>query len=152
MCSYNKTQVSPYVPTKLAIQSFLRPEGDPISNCGQNFEKENFFFGDIVHFIDEENIVTYVDFGCGIPFYPESPTQIRQINRKRNHFPTSWDKPKCFPSNGQHYCFIDVQYSSFIFLNRHRLWDMVPAAPMSLNHTTDKYYVQTAPSTIKSTI
>ena len=43
MCSYNKTQVSPYGPTKLAIHSILRPEDDLISNCGQNFKKTNSF-------------------------------------------------------------------------------------------------------------
>ena len=37
MCSYNKTHVSPYDPTKLAIHSILRAEDDFISNWGQNF-------------------------------------------------------------------------------------------------------------------
>ena len=58
MCSYNKTQVAPYDPTKLAIHSILRPEDNLISNCGQNFKK-TVSFDDIVHFIDEEDIVTY---------------------------------------------------------------------------------------------
>ena len=69
MCSYNKTQVSPYDPTKLAIYSILRPEDDLISNCGQNF-RETVSLDDIVHFIDEEDIVTFEDFDCGITFYP----------------------------------------------------------------------------------
>ena len=68
MCSYNKNQVCPYDPTKLAIHSILRPEDDLISNGGQNFRKI-VSFDDIVHFIYEENIVTYEDFGCGITFY-----------------------------------------------------------------------------------
>ena len=83
MCNYNKTQVSPYDPTKLAIHSIWRPEEDLKSNCGQNFNK-TVSFDDIVHFIDEENFVTYVDFDCGITFYPETPTKMRQINRERN--------------------------------------------------------------------
>ena len=83
MCSYNKTQVSPYDPTKLAIHSILRPEDDLISNCGQNFRK-TVSFDDIVQFIDEEDIVTYEDFDCGITFYPETPTKIREISRERN--------------------------------------------------------------------
>ena len=58
MSSYNKTQVSSYDPTKLAIHSILRSETDLISNCSQNFKK-TVSFDDIVHFIDEENIVTY---------------------------------------------------------------------------------------------
>ena len=57
MCSYNKNQVSLYDPTKLAIHFILRPEDDPISNCGQNF-KQIVSFDDIVHSIDEEDIVT----------------------------------------------------------------------------------------------
>ena len=79
MCSYNKTQVSPYDPTKLAILLILRPEDDLISNCGQNF-KNTDSFDDIVHFIDEKNIVTYEYFDCGITFYPETPTKNNQIN------------------------------------------------------------------------
>ena len=57
MCSYNKTQASPYDPTKLAIHSSLRPEDDLISNCGPNIKK-TVSFDDVVHFIDEENMVT----------------------------------------------------------------------------------------------
>ena len=92
MCSYNKTQVSPHDPTKLAIHSILRLEDDLISNCGQCFKK-NVSFDDIVHFIDEENIVTYVDFDSVITFYPETPTKIRQIKREARtevHFQMLW--------------------------------------------------------------
>ena len=56
MCSYNKTQVSPYDPTTLAIHSIRRPEHDLILNCGQNFKKI-VSFDDIVHFIAEDDIV-----------------------------------------------------------------------------------------------
>ena len=105
MCSYNKTQVSPYDPTKLAIPSTLRPEDDLLSNCGQNFKK-TVSFVDIVHFIDED-IGTYEDFDCGITFYPETPIKIRQINRERNYNSRSCEKPKCIPSNDQHNYLID---------------------------------------------
>ena len=57
MCSWNKTQVSLYDPTNLAIHSVVGPEDDLISNCGRNFKK-TVSFDDIVRFIDEENIVT----------------------------------------------------------------------------------------------
>ena len=87
MFSYKKTQVSPYDPTKLAIQSFLRPEDDLISNCGQNFKK-TVSFDDTVHFIDEEDIVTYEDFDCGIFFYYETPTKTRDQQRTELHFQT----------------------------------------------------------------
>ena len=75
MCSYNKTQVSHYDPTKLAILSIMRPKDDLISNCGQNFKK-TVSLDDIVHFIDEEDMVTYEDFDCGITFYTKTPSKI----------------------------------------------------------------------------
>ena len=138
MCSYNKSQVCPYDPIKLAIHSVLRPEDDLISNCGQKFKK-TVSFDDILHFIDEENIVTSEDFDCGVTFYPEALTKIRQINRERNYVSRSCEKPKCIPSNDQHNCFIEEQHKSNIFLNPYTLWDMVAAALMSLNHTNDRY-------------
>ena len=98
MYNYNKNQVSPYDPTRLAIYAIMRPEDDFISNCGQN-SKKTASFNDIVHFIDEENIVTYVDFGCGITFQPENVTKIKQINRERNYISRSCEKPKYFPRN-----------------------------------------------------
>ena len=61
MYNYNKSVLSPYDPTKLAIHSILRPEDDLISNCGPNVKK-TVSFDDVVHFIDKENMVTYVDF------------------------------------------------------------------------------------------
>ena len=80
-------------PTKLAIFSILRPENDIISKLGQNF-REIVSFDNILHFIDEENIVTYVDFDCSTFFYPETPTKIRQINRERNCISRSCEKTK----------------------------------------------------------
>ena len=138
MCSYIKTQVSPYDPTKLAIHSILHPEDDLISNCGQNFKK-TVSFDDIVHFIEEENIVNYKDFDCGITFYHETPLKIREINREPNNISRSCEKSKCIPSNYRYNCFIDEQHNSNIFLNPYNLWDMVSAALMSLNHTNDRY-------------
>ena len=140
MCSYNKTRVSPYDPTKLAIHSILRPEDDLISNCGPNVKK-TVPLDDVVHFIEEENIVTYVDFDCGITFLPETPTKIRQINRERNYISRSCEKPQCIPSNDQHVCPVDEQRSSNIFLTPYILWDMSPAALTSLNHNNDRYSI-----------
>ena len=65
MYNYTKSVHSPYDPTKLAIHSILRLEDYLISNCGPNVEK-SVSFGDVVHFVDEENMVTCVDFDCGI--------------------------------------------------------------------------------------
>ena len=117
MCSYNKTQFSPHDPAKLAIYSNLRPQDDVLSNCGQNFKK-TVSFVDIVHFVDAENIVTYVDFDCGVTFYPETLTKIRQIKRERNYISRSCEKPQCIPSNDQHNYSIAKQHSSNVFLNR----------------------------------
>ena len=72
MYNYNKSVLSPYDPTKLSIHSILRPEDDLISNCGPNFKK-SVSFDDVVHFIDEVNMLTDVDFDCGITFFPETP-------------------------------------------------------------------------------
>ena len=65
MCSYTKTQFSSYNPTKLAKHSTLRPEDDLMSNFGHKF-KRTVSLDNIVHFIDEENVVTYENFDCGI--------------------------------------------------------------------------------------
>ena len=61
MSNYNKSVLSPYDHKKLAIHSILRPEDDLISNCGPNIKK-TVSFDDVVQSIDEENIVTYLDF------------------------------------------------------------------------------------------
>ena len=138
MYNYNKSGLSPYDPTKLAIHSILRPENDLISNCRPNVKK-SVSFDDVVHFIDEENMVTYVDFDCGITFFPKTPTKISQINRERNYISKSCEKPQCIPSNDQQRCFVDEQHSSNISLNPQNLWVKVPAALLSLCHTNDTY-------------
>ena len=136
MYNYHKYVLSPYDPTKLAIYSILRPEDDPISNCGPNLKK-TVSFDDVVHFIDEKNMVTYVDFDCGNTFFTETSTKMRQINRERNYISRSCEKLQYIPSNDQHTCFVDEQHSCNIFLNPYNLWDMVPATFMSLSHTND---------------
>ena len=122
MYNYNKSGLPAYDPTKLAIFYILRPEDDLISNCGPNVKK-TVSFDDVVHFIDEENTVTYVDFDCGITFLPETPAKIRQINRERNYISRSCEKPQCIPSNDQHVCPVHEQHSSKIFLTPYILWD-----------------------------
>ena len=120
MYNYDKSVLSPYDPTKLAIHSFLRPEVD-------------------LMFIDEENMVSYVDFDCGITFFPETPTKIKQINRERNYISRFHKKSQYIASNDHHTSSVDNQHSFKIFLNPDNLWDMGPAAPMSLNHSNDTY-------------
>ena len=138
MCSYIRTQLTPHDPTKPAIHSILRPEDDPVTNFGKNF-KQSVSFDDIVHSTYEENIVAYVDFDCGITFCPETPSKIRQINRERNYNSRSSKKFNVIPDNNQHNCSFDEQHSSNISLNLYSLWDMVPAALMSLNPSNDRY-------------
>ena len=80
-----ESPVSPDDTTKLAIHSILRPENDLRSNCGQNFRKIASF-ADVMHFIDEGNIVTCVNFQCGITFYPETPKKQTDQPRTELHF------------------------------------------------------------------
>ena len=94
-----------------------------------------------MHFLDEEDILTYEEFDCGITFYPETPTKIREVNIERNYISRSWDKSKWIPINDRHNCFIDEQHNSNIFLNPYNLWDLVPAALVSFNHSNDRYSV-----------
>ena len=139
MYNYKKSGLSPYDPTELSIHSILHPEDDLISKYDPNVRK-TVSFDDVVHFIDEEDFATYVNLDCGITFLPGTPTKIRQINRERNYISRSCEKPQYIPSNDQHFCYVDEQHSSNIFLNPYKLWDMVPAALMSLSHTIDTYY------------
>ena len=141
MYIYNKSGLSPYDPTKLAIHSFLRPEDDLVSNYGHNVIKKTVSFDDVVHFIDEENIVTYVDFDYDITFLPETPTKTRQINRERNYISRSCEKLQCISSNDQYVCPVDEQHSSSIFLTPYILWDMSLAALTSLSHNNDSYSI-----------
>ena len=140
MYNYNKSGLSPYDPTKLAIHSILRLKDDLISNCGPNVNK-TVSFDDVVHFIDQENIVTYADLDCGITFLPETPTKIKQMNRERNYISRSCEKPQCIPSNDQHVCPVDEQHSSNIFLTPYFLWNMSPTALTSLNDNNDRYSI-----------
>ena len=71
--------------------------------------------------------------------YHQTPTKIREINRERNYISRSCEKAKCIPSIDRHNCFINEQQNYNFFLNPYNLWDMVPAALMSLNHTIDRY-------------
>ena len=65
-CNCKNVQVTAYDSTEHAIDSFLRPEDDLISACGQN-SKNTVSTDDSVHFIEEENNVIYVEFGLVLP-------------------------------------------------------------------------------------
>ena len=138
MYNYNKPVLSTYDPTKLEILSILRPEDDLISNCGPKIKK-TVSFDDVVHFDDEKKIVTYVVFDCDVTFFTWTPTKNRQINRERNYHLRSCEKLQCIPSSDQHICSVDEQHSSSIFLNPYTLFDIVPAAFITLNHTNNTH-------------
>ena len=140
MCSYNKTQVSPYDPTKLAIHSILRPEDDLISNCGPSVKK-TVSFDDVLHFIDKENMVTYADFDCGITFSLKLLQKSDRSTENGITIPCPVKNPNAFPATINIPVLFDEQHSSITFLNPYNLWDMVPAAPMSLSHTNDTYFM-----------
>ena len=97
MYNYNKSVLSPHDPTKLAIQSILRPEDDLLSNCGPNLKK-TVSFDDVVHFIDEENMVTYVDFDCGITFFLKLLQKSDRSNENGITFPDPVKNPNAFPA------------------------------------------------------
>ena len=63
-------------------------------------------------------MVTYVDFDCGITFFPENPTKFRQINREQIYNSRSCEKPQCIPNNDQHICVVDEPHTSNIFWTR----------------------------------
>ena len=97
MYNYNKSVLSCYDPTKLAIHSILRPEDDLISNCGPNLKKA-VSSDDVVHFIDEENMVTYVDFDCGITFSLKILQNLDRSTENRSTFPDPVTNPNAFPA------------------------------------------------------
>ena len=131
-----KTLDSPYDPTKLAIHSILQPQADLKSICGHIFKK-TVSFDDIVHFIDNKNIVIYVDFDSGIVLYPEARIKVGQINREQKFFSRSCEEPKCVPTDDQPNSPIDEEHASIIFLNPWNLWNKEPAGFKSLNYTND---------------
>ena len=82
--------------------------------CGHLF-KRAISFDDLVHFIDQEDIVTNLDFDCGITFYPEAPTKVEKFNREEKSISRSCETPKCITNNDQQNCCIDEENTSIIF-------------------------------------
>ena len=67
-----------------------------LSKSDQIFKK-TVSFDDFVHFIDDENIVTYTDFDCGFTFYPETPTKSDRSTENGITFPDPVKNPSAFP-------------------------------------------------------
>ena len=139
MYNYNGTQDSLFAPTKLAIHFLLRPVVDLVLNCGHHSKSR--FFNDIVHFIDEENIVTGVDFDGDKFFHTEAPTIVGRINRKCENILRSCERIEWIPTNDQHKCSIDEEHASNIFLNPCSLCNMHPTALSSFNYITDRDFL-----------
>ena len=97
MYNYSKPVLSPYDPAKLKFHSISLPEDDIISNWGLNVKK-TVSFDDVVHFIDKEDIVTYVKFGCGVAFYPETPQKLVRSIEKGVTSPDPVKNPSAFPA------------------------------------------------------
>ena len=85
MFKYNSIQNFVDDSTQLAIQSILRTHIDFLSSCGDNFKK-TISFDHMVHFIDDENILTYVCFDCGTTFDPKTFTTVEYINHEGEKF------------------------------------------------------------------
>ena len=69
-------------------------------------------FDDFVHVIDDENIVTFVEFDCGNNFYLGAPTKVEQINLEGKNISRSSEKPKCITIRDQHSCSIYEEHNS----------------------------------------
>ena len=100
---------------------------------------KRLFFYDIVHFIDEENIVDYVDFG----FVLFSTLKLqRKSDRSTENgitFADPVENPSAFTATINIFVPLISSIALLSFLNPYNLWDEVPAALMSLNHTNDRY-------------
>ena len=92
-----------------------------------------------MHYFQEENIVTYVDFDSGITFYLEAATKVDKFNRERKNISRSCENSQCITSNDQHNCSIDEEFTFNNLLNPYILRDVDPAALKPLNHTNDGY-------------
>ena len=138
MYNYKKTVLSPYDPTKLAINPSLRPKMI-FFQIVVRMSKRLFLLMTLYTSLTRRTLLTCVDFDCGITLLPETLTKIRQINRERKNISRSCEKPQCIPSSDQHTCSVDEQQNSNVSLNPYNLWDMFPAALMPLNHTNHTY-------------
>ena len=85
MLDFNSNQYFFYYREKLAIHSVVRSEVDLTSNCGDKLKK-SVCFENIVHIIDEKNILIYLDFVCGVTFYSETPTKTNNPTANRKLF------------------------------------------------------------------
>ena len=137
MRSSNETQDSLHDPTKAAIHSFLQLEEHFISNCGHYFRKTDSF-DDLVHFNDEEKIVTFVGFDCGNTAYTGAPTELGRNNRERKNISRSCKRPRWILNNGHHNCSIVNKLTSDKVLSPYHIYDMDPAAHVAVNCTSDR--------------
>ena len=81
---------------------------------------KRLFFHDIVHFVDGENIVTFldVDIDCCSTLYPEAPPKIRQIIRERKWIPEPVQNPESFQATINLYVLLMSSESLISFWTR----------------------------------
>ena len=135
MCSCNKTQVSPYDPTKLSIHSVLRQEDD----FWPEFQKKLFLSmrlcTSMMRRTSQPMMISIVVLISTLKRLQKSQTSTENGIT----MPDPVINPCAFPVTIGITVFFDEQHNSKVFLNPYSLWDMVSAALMSLNHTNDRY-------------
>ena len=92
MYNYNKNKESHHDLLKPALFSISLQEVDFTSSYYDNSRK-TFSFDDTVHSIDEDKIMTPVDFDCGNTFYSQAPTNLIRISQKLKKLAMSCKNP-----------------------------------------------------------
>ena len=86
-----------------------------------------------------ENIVTDVDFDCGVFFYPEAPEKFKKSIGNAKSFPDPVENSNWIPGKNQHVQFVfDEEDTSDIFLESFNLWYLDPPALLSHKPTTER--------------
>ena len=85
-------QYSFYVTIKLVIDSFPLLQVDCMWNCDNNCEVK-VDFDNMVHFINGELIVNFVDFDFGVNWYSEAPVKTGHTNREWQELPDPVKSP-----------------------------------------------------------
>ena len=125
MFKQSTTGYSLYDPKDLTIYAVWCPEVIPISICWKCFKKTVILMT-WCHSIEDENIVTYVDFDFSPNFQPKTVNWIGKVLKKFGK------SQKCVPSNDKLNCFDDDQQISNIFADPYKIKDI----QQRLHHST----------------
>ena len=138
MCSYKRTQVSPYDPIRLAIHSILPPEMLLYQILARIWKKLYLLM----------TLCTSLMRRTTWPM--EIWTMVSLFTLKLIQKPDRWTKNRItfpdplrnlslFPVTININVFLMRSITLIVYLNPYNFWYMVPAALMSLNHTNDRY-------------